>query len=208
MLIVPPIEQVHWWTNSNVWLVIVGVVTACVIGWQSWETRKSAKAMRDSIGLQEAAMQQWVDVNPLSYEIKAASHGAGATPFTVHLSFEAVNNTSQPFDVLKIVTKIGTWANEWEVSTVEENVTLVPQNESRSKRYYFYASTERITEDWLRMGTDVTINGWVTFKNCLGKVQTDYFGGLYRCKAGAFRYLRPLGVVPERTTESELQIPD
>jgi len=32
-----------WWEDSNWWLVIIAACTGGVIGWQSWETRKSAQ---------------------------------------------------------------------------------------------------------------------------------------------------------------------
>jgi hypothetical protein len=35
-------------------LVIVGIITFVVIGWQSWETRRSAQAMRDGLPLQKS----------------------------------------------------------------------------------------------------------------------------------------------------------
>ena len=41
----------HWYTvleRPDWWLVIVGVLTAAVIAWQSFETRRAAQAMRDS----------------------------------------------------------------------------------------------------------------------------------------------------------------
>jgi hypothetical protein len=129
-------------------------------------------------------------------------------PFIINLRFEAVNNTAYTFDIQKIVTKIGVLASEREIFTVETNVTLASQ-ESRSKRYAFYVPTQFITEERFRQGTVVTINGEVTFKNCLGRTQTGYFGGLYRCgqinskQEGIFRYLEALGIVPERTKEKD-----
>ncbi len=39
-----PIERSHWWFKSEWWLVIIAALTGGVIGWQSWETRKAAKA--------------------------------------------------------------------------------------------------------------------------------------------------------------------
>jgi hypothetical protein len=39
-----PIQRSSWWSDSNWWLVLVATGTAGVIGWQSWETRKTAKA--------------------------------------------------------------------------------------------------------------------------------------------------------------------
>jgi hypothetical protein len=47
-------------------LVVVGIVTAGFICWQSWETRKSAKAMRDSTAIQQAQLVQWVGIEEWS----------------------------------------------------------------------------------------------------------------------------------------------
>jgi hypothetical protein len=43
-------QPVHWWSDSNWWVVIIAAITAAVIGWQSWETRKAAQASRDNVG--------------------------------------------------------------------------------------------------------------------------------------------------------------
>lgn len=114
-------------------------------------------------------------------------------PFTVNLSFEAVNNTSHPLDILKIVTTIGMWAYEWEVFTIDTNITLAPQRDSPTKRYPFYVPTQSIAKEGIEKSTFLTINGEITFKNCLGKTQTDYFGGFYRCEGRTFQYLKALG---------------
>ena len=38
-----------WWRDSNWWLVIIAFGTACVIGWQSWETRKAAQGAKQNV---------------------------------------------------------------------------------------------------------------------------------------------------------------
>jgi hypothetical protein len=44
-----PIERPQvWWHDSNWALVLIGLITAGVIGWQSWETRKAAEAGAES----------------------------------------------------------------------------------------------------------------------------------------------------------------
>ena len=42
-------QPVHWWSDSNWWLVAIAAVTALFICWQSWETRRSAKATSQSV---------------------------------------------------------------------------------------------------------------------------------------------------------------
>jgi hypothetical protein len=39
----------QWMQDSNWWLVIIAGLTGCVVGWQSWETRKAAKATQQSV---------------------------------------------------------------------------------------------------------------------------------------------------------------
>jgi hypothetical protein len=44
-------DSIKWYTNlerPDWWLVIIGALTGIVIGWQSFETRRAAQAMRDS----------------------------------------------------------------------------------------------------------------------------------------------------------------
>ena len=90
--------------------------------------RQSTKAMRDRSS-QEAGMQQWVDVIPVGAEIQEPIVGTGIPLSLLNMSFEAVSNTSHPLDILKIVTKIGMWAYEWEVFTIDTNITLAPQQD-------------------------------------------------------------------------------
>ena len=58
----PPVwaKFVTWPEGVGAWAVIL---TLLAIVWQSAETRRAANAARDSIRLQELAMEQWVDVN-------------------------------------------------------------------------------------------------------------------------------------------------
>jgi hypothetical protein len=39
-----PIERPRWWAKSDWWLVVIAGLTGCMVGWQSWETRKAAEA--------------------------------------------------------------------------------------------------------------------------------------------------------------------
>jgi len=201
-------ELFSWPEGITTWAIIL---TGFAIAWQSSETRKSANAALRSVKVQESGMGQWVDVDPLGCYIQTPPAGKRDFPFTINLLFEAVNNTNNTFDIQKIVTEIGMLPYEREVFTVETNVTLAFQEKSRSKRYAFYVPTQSITEEWFRKGTVVTINGEITFKNCLGVVQTDHFGGLYRCgqidggQQGMFKYMEALGIVPERKHERENQ---
>jgi hypothetical protein len=47
-------------------LVVVGIITCGVIGWQAWESRKAAQAMRQSTAIQQAQLVQWVAIEEWS----------------------------------------------------------------------------------------------------------------------------------------------
>ncbi len=188
-----------WPEGITAWLL---ALTLIAIGWQSWETSISAKAMRDSIQLQQAGMQQWVDVEARTAESVEREPRQGNFDFVVILSFEAVNNTANPLTIIKIETAIDMAHGEAEVFTVEENVTLPPRKESSNNRYAFHVPAQSIKRESFTCGATVVINGCVTFRDCLKNSRSDYFGGLYHCKDGEFVKLKMLGISPSRTVKA------
>jgi hypothetical protein len=164
--------------------------------------RQQVDLMKAQTAIQTAGMRQWVDVVPRGASVfSRAWNPPVGDPFEVQLQFEVINNTSYVMTIEKIVTKISMDALEWETFTVETNVTLSHNKGSPSNRYPFYVASTTIKEQRYESGTVVTINGEVTFKNCFGEKQVDYFGGIYECGPGVFRCLKPLGLVPERQME-------
>jgi hypothetical protein len=68
-------QPVHWWSDSNWWLVAVGTVTAAFICWQSWETRKAARATEESVTLAadnaKRQLRAYLSVNEACVKITA-----------------------------------------------------------------------------------------------------------------------------------------
>jgi hypothetical protein len=95
--------QLQWWDKLlswpegiTAWLILL---TLYAIGWQSWETRKSAQAARNSIRLQELAMQQWIVLNNWRSEIITVSGYSYADDSPRHrlrIRVDIVNPTSAP----------------------------------------------------------------------------------------------------------------
>jgi len=200
----PPswIETFAWPEGATAWALLL---TLFVIAWQSAETRDAAQASRASIRLQEAGMRQWVDVEARAATVEERSYMQDAPDFVVDLSFYAVNNTAYALTITAIET-IVEMVGESEVFPLETNVTLPPRRESESNRYAFYIPTRSIKRESLDGGTIVTINGSVTFIDCLEVTRSDYFGGFYRLRGhvGAidFMKMKALGIVPDRTVET------
>lgn len=53
-------ERPPWWSTSDWWLVVIAGLTGCVIGWQSWETRKAANAANSNIQAVIYAERAWM----------------------------------------------------------------------------------------------------------------------------------------------------
>jgi hypothetical protein len=150
-------------------------------------------------------MRQWIDVR--TGEIEASAYLVH--PFQVQCQFEAINSTSYPLTIHKIVTKVSIHANEWDIFTVNTNVIVPPIGNDRDNTYpfYFVLKSADIGTDW-RKGTILTINGEISFEDCLRKSCIQDFGGLYACSANGFQYIKPLGIVPDQKKEREGQNPN
>jgi hypothetical protein len=91
-------------------LVVAAFVTAGVIFWQSWETRKSAEAtgksasaMEKSVTLQEVALRQWLAIE--NWQAMPYINTSRAT--MLYVQFEVINPTKFPLTLISISTKIG-----------------------------------------------------------------------------------------------------
>jgi hypothetical protein len=149
-------------------------------------------------------MQQWIDIEP----IEARAVNRPGEPFEVHLQFEAVNNTPYVLTIEKIITRIDMMPPDSEIFTVSTNVSLAPKGNGRSSVYPFYVRTKEIEKLGFGGGTVVTVNGEVTFRDCLKDLHIDWFGGLYKCAPEYLVYLKPAGLVPDQKKEKHPHNPN
>jgi hypothetical protein len=154
--------------------------------------------IRKQTKIQAAGMSQWIHVEPRSIAVK---EGMGEQN-EINFMFQAENNTAYPLKMNKIVIWVGYWADTWDTSIVEDNVTLPPSGQKKSP-HYFYAVRKCGNADVkaFKGGTVYTINGVIYFVDCLGKDQVQGFGGLYACAPTKFEWLEPLGTIPDHEVE-------
>ncbi len=202
------------WAFSGL-LVVVGLLqvlllfrTLRAIKRQGDHMERQTKLMEGQAAIQAAGMQQWVDVG---------TKGVGSpellkTTSVAHLKFEAVNNTAFPVTIQRIVTKVSVRANEWDTFTVDARAILPPSGKGRSSNAYPFYIPMKLEDDAeaerFKRGTILTINGEVTFEDCLQKTCVQRFSGLYACGPGRFEYLEPLGIVPDQQKERDDQDPN
>lgn len=189
-------ETPKWYATvewANWFLFAAGVWTGIAVWKQAKESTKATVAMKENIDLQKAAMEQWVDI-----ETRSASVMGTGQDRDIGFHFQCINNTEQPLTIKKIVTEVGFLANEWHKSTVETDTTLAPYQKGKAK-YFFYAvlkgAKDRI-EEFEKGSAIYTINGEVSYIDCLRRNRTQGFHGLYRASADVFECLEPYGTVP------------
>jgi hypothetical protein len=182
-----------WWRDSNWWLVIVALITAGVIGWQSFETRKAAQAARDSIRIQEAEFFQWLDISDWEVENLDGKKGGwsrsgteiqnhpGAMNFRI--SFPLINNTPRPLFIHSVSTKLEIGSEKVKKEfLVEEALQVPPKSE-----YKVVIDTEfthdNVTE-WLTLSVPILGVVDVWFSNALGEKDEARFERLVTSRWG------------------------
>jgi hypothetical protein len=75
--ITPP----RWWAKPDWWILAVATLTAFVIGWQSWETRKSASASEKSVLLliEEKRARIVVAISEMGHSLEFSGKNIGGT---------------------------------------------------------------------------------------------------------------------------------
>lgn len=88
------LERTHWWARPEWWLVAIAGLTGCVIGWQSWETRKAAEGAKENAevaGAQIKLMKQ-KERAQLRIELHDLKLIENATKDGLNVGFKVVND--------------------------------------------------------------------------------------------------------------------
>jgi hypothetical protein len=77
------LERPYWWAQSDWWLVVIAGVTGLVIGWQAWETRKSARGAQEAAQASERSARAQMDADRAWVIVSV--HGQPEHPLTKQL---------------------------------------------------------------------------------------------------------------------------
>jgi hypothetical protein len=196
-----PKEYMPWWYVLVAWpegIAAWGLLfTLGAIIWQSYETRKAAEATQASAGtisrsvtLQEAQLRQWVDVKIIGSEVNkdlTDAFGELVKDAQINLRFKAINETSLPLTIVKIVTKVSRRRIEgklhWEVFEVDERVTIPPSKGDKESSHPFFVFLD-LNENAVRAYQDQTmvllIIGDISIENATGDIEGHSFGKAVR----------------------------
>jgi hypothetical protein len=188
-------------------LVIVGGVTAVVIGWQSYETRSAAQASRVSaeaakanIELQEAQFKQWIVLQGWRASLASMPNGR---PNELQLSVDAVNPTNFPLTFQGMMLRVGsTEQNKFDSHILPPGVPYAVQ--------FSVPLTSADEQEYRQSRFIFQIRGMIRFHDVRNHFQEQPFGGLVSCNASNPVEYTPHGVYEEhaigdakRTTERQ-----
>ncbi len=164
---------VSWPEGITVWAIIA---TGFVIGWQAWETRKTAEASNRSIILQEVALRQWVNVIPLGIEISRALKN----PSEISIQFEIQNRTDYLVRIKRLEYEFAPNIHAIEKFKVECDFPLVPRKREDNSAFPFTAKCVIDIGELAGWGKIFIVAGDITFLDCMEKERIQHFEDLYR----------------------------
>lgn len=116
------------WMDRVAW--VAGLALVVIAGIGICLANRTLNAIQRQADLQEASMRQWVDVELTGTDTGTRVEASGEIKpdAILRIKFRAVNNTSLPFTIKKIITKIsrdrGDQTIGWEVFEVEDEAIL------------------------------------------------------------------------------------
>lgn len=186
------------WYKSPEWvLVIVGIVTAFVIGWQSYETmaaargtKDAAEATRRNVELQETLNQQWLQISGWRRE-GFGSRESSPPRFTI--AFEISNPTQVPLTVKAVDVRIvGEPTANYEPGNV-----LAPYGEPVKVTYSYEVKPEWI-DGYQKYALPLVVEGVITYVDCFERERTQPFRRA--CFLGPGSYFSSSQLAPPRET--------
>lgn len=163
----------HWYAflkKSDWWLVLITAATGIVIALQAIEMKRTTKAMRDGIALQEANFQQWIDVKNWT------AIPSSKTEFEI--GFDLVNSTGWPLTPLSTYIKVG--AAE---SLRRHDVLMAPAQAYTVNRLYVPTTPEHYMQYVSSAPAKLPILILVTYRTCLRKITTQELTGIINFSA-------------------------
>lgn len=180
-------------------VVLVLIWRQTKINWRQAKINlRVARAAKISARLQEANLRQWVDMQAHGILVETTSKSDPPKEITISLRWKIINNTSLPFTLEKIDTKICR-DKDWEVFEMSEDDVVPPVKEGSRNFYPFFVPlklTKRQTQEFLTDGITLSIATRITYVDASGKRKEQMFGDFYECDFDKMKIVEPLGKAP------------
>jgi hypothetical protein len=161
---------------SNWVLVAVGLLTFLAVWMQVKESAKATKAMRDSIRLQEAGVQQWIEVGYWKSEGQDTARGKG-----VQITAEITNPTSFPLMISNVVIRMECRTHRLGTSTwIRGDYYLLPKNPLTATFHFRFTDTGQ-DQEFQNRRLHFDIEGSLSYVDALKNQKTQMLEGVLTC---------------------------
>ncbi len=158
-------------------LVIVAAITAWYVARQARETAKATQSMHDSIELQKAGLNQWVEIE--DWQGGAEIWKPDIEPEQPdHLMFEfaIVNPTDHP-----ITLKAAKWQIGGQPESIAPNCTLPPKGKHPTIASYDLTPEEMLPYAEKKKALELEVSGFVDFDDILHNARSQPFWLAFHC---------------------------
>jgi hypothetical protein len=180
---------IAWPDGITAWLIML---TLGAIVWQAWETRKAAEAARDSIRLQERAMQQWIEVTNWRSSMLRLTEGEGGM---LTIDVDIVNRTPYPLTMggTMYFSNSAVRKGYGETLTISNN-TFLPPN-SPHEAHVTVETTEGQVQQFSTDPVILTVVGVFRHTGVLNG-HPQALGGTLACWEGMTRFVPGVNMKP------------
>ena len=190
---------IAWPEGITAWLLLL---TFGAIVWQAWETRKAAEASNRSIILQEAALRQWVNIEPLGIGISRTL----TNPCEVSVQFEIQNRTDYLVTIKRVEYELIPNIHSIGKFKVECDFPVAPRKREDDSAFPFTGKCVIDIGELDGWGKIFIVAGDITFLDCMDRERVQHFQDLYRGFAdGRLERMKPSSI---STAEDEPQNQD
>jgi hypothetical protein len=165
-------------------------------------------AIKRQSNLQAASLRQWVDVEVTGSETDDSlrdAFGELAKSGEVRVRFKAINETSLPLTIVKIVTRVSRTRVGgklvWEVFETDEWAILPPSKPGKESSHPFFVFLG-LDEGGVRAYVDhtmlISIRGVIYFRSAAGKIDKQSFGKVMNISGLFMRELPFRGIEPSK----------
>lgn len=156
-------------------LVIVGAVTAWYVARQANETANASRAMRDSIELQKAGLNQWIEIDDWQGGDDIWKPDS-TEPDHLMFQFAIVNPTDFPMTLKAVRWKIG-----GQEESFTPNCTLPPKGRHPTIASYDLTPEELLRYAEKKSALELEVDGSVDFEDVLHNTNTQPFWLAFQC---------------------------
>jgi hypothetical protein len=181
------------WANWA--LVVVGLVTFFAVYKQAKESGKATKAMKDSLTLQEKALEQWVELSSWRSELVRAPPDKDVLPLLL-VKVEIVNKTGFPVTLKKAEICLVSVAENVRHTYFAGDNTFLPPNSPHEALIAIELTAQQVSHFQLA-GIGIQVTGSFLHVGALKRPVVQEFSGLLVCQQAKTEFIAQLHMNPK-----------